>query len=124
MSLDIRNFYYLTKNSFTFFITKKKKLQNKQLETNLKRKIKHVTDTTSCKIKYLSAYLLQSIVIKFILSQKIASNENFIKRKFVLFVRSYRSRTFAHSYADILYCLSPRGIQPRGSNFLFSRSQS
>lgn len=111
VSLDTRNFYYLTKNSFTFFIIKRKQnLQNKQVETNCwNLKLNTQQITTSCKIKYFSAYLLQSIVIKFILPP---FPKNCIKRKFhqtkICFIRSLLSRTFTHAYTHISYCLSPR----------------
>lgn len=98
---------------------KKKKKFTKQTAGN-KPKIKHVTDYSSCKIKYFSAYLVQSIVIKFILP---LSRKNCTKRKFhqtkICFTRSFSSITNAHTHVHtyFIYCLSPR-IQPRrGSNF-------
>lgn len=123
MSLDTRNFYYLTKNSFTFFIIKRKQnLQNKQVETNCwNLKLNTQQITTSCKIKYFSAYLLQSIVIKFILPP---FPKNCIKRKFhqtkICFIRSLLSITNVYTRVHAYFILSftarfnSRG---RGSNF-------
>lgn len=89
---------------------KKKKKFTKQTAGN-KPKIKHVTDYSSCKIKYFSAYLVQSIVIKFILP---LSRKNCTKRKFhqtkICFTRSFSSITNAHTHTctHILYIVFHR----------------
>lgn len=86
---------------------------------NLKLNTQQIT--TSCKIKYFSAYLLQSIVIKFILSP---FPKNCIKRKFhqtkICFIRSLLSITNVYTRVHAYFILSftarfnSRG---RGSNF-------
>lgn len=130
VSLDTRNFYYLTKNSFTFFIIKRKQnLQNKQVETNCwNLKLNTQQITTSCKIKYFSAYLLQSIVIKFILPP---FPKNCIKRKFhqtkICFIRSlFIDHERLHTRTRIFYIVFHREIQFTRTRikFFYSRSQS
>lgn len=130
VSLDTRNFYYLTKNSFTFFIIKRKQnLQNKQVETNCwNLKLNTQQITTSCKIKYFSAYLLQSIVIKFILppfpkklhQAKISSNENLF-HSFALI-----DHERLHTRTRIFHIVFHREIQFTRTRikFFYSRSQS
>lgn len=100
--------FHLDKEFLPFPYHEKKKKFTKQTTGN-KPKIKHVTDYSSCKIKYFSAYLVQSIVIKFILP---LSRKNCTKRKFhqtkICFTRSFSSITNAHTHtrAHIFYILS------------------